>query len=209
MTGKALVPDEVFPLTEISIDPQFALTTQFMAEMADAERKSGVKRNYAVLITRKMDNLIDKIVQDSRCGYYHSIPLFVQHALYLLVDAYESMGYPDIELGAELLHERKVRNDAEAARKRTTYIDAIHDLEDELNYARLHGDWESLAMHLAVVESYLLTAPTPAARQRVLQASAGSFAFRQTVLFLDELDNLPDEIRHRIDRWRSYLEDVN
>jgi len=206
-----VVPPE-FPLVDVSIDPNFAAISQFLGILDEAERRRAVKRSYSAWIPRELDTAIDRLVHDSRCGYEHDVGRFVLHAIWLLANAYKELGYPDALLGSELVHEHKVRSDAEQARKRSAYVDSIHQYDDELDLARRNGDWQSIDAHIAVVETYLQTAPTRTARERVLNATASSYSFRQAVLFVDQLSqvrkDVPKETSSRAARWRGYLEDL-
>ncbi|KKN82286.1 hypothetical protein LCGC14_0310990 [marine sediment metagenome] len=213
MDNKPAVVPPTYPLVDVTIDPQFAAISQFLGMLEESERKRTVKRSYSVNIPRDLDDGIDRIVHDTRCGYDHNLAVFILHAVWLLANAYNELGYPDVNIGAELVHEKRVREDAEQARKRNAYIDALHQYDDEMNLARRNGDWQSIDAHLNIVESYISNAPTAAARQRVLGASASSFSLQQAVIFLDERSrddpDIPDVVRERVARWRAYLEDVS
>lgn len=199
-------------LVDAYIDPNRVKNTQYLGQYNKAERRRSVRRSYSVRVTEEMDAAIDRLVQDSRVGYNNDVGFLVGHSIYLLLEAYVDMGYPDTELGAELLHEKRVRTDAELARKRGLYIDSLHQYDDELEYARRNEDWQSIDDHLAILESYLEMAPTAAAKQRVFGAASSSFSLQQAVVYLDDLaredDSIPKKVRKRAERWRSYLEDV-
>ena len=208
---KPVQPPE-YPFVDVSIDPNFASVSQFLGILDESERRRSVKRSYSTWIPRDLDSAIDRIAHDSRCGYEHDVGRFVLHAIWLLANAYKELGYPDVALGGELLHEQRVRADAERARRRNAYIDALHQYDDELELAQRSADWESIDAHLAIIESYLEAAPTRAARSRVLNATAQSFSVHQAVLALDELcqarPDIPEAARERAARWRSYLADT-
>ena len=201
-----------YPLAELVLAPDEVALTQYLGALEEAERKRAVKRTWSAWIPRELDSAIDRLAQDARCGYEHDVGRFVVHAIFLLAEAYQKMGYPDTALGAELTHERQLRSDAERARQRTVYIQAIHEFDTDLDYARRVGDWQSVDAHLRILETHLEGAPTVAARDRLLYAASQSFSLQQAVVWLDDVasmrSDVAPEVAERASRWRHYLEDA-
>lgn len=206
-----VIPPE-FPLVDARIDPQHAAVSQFLGILEETERKRAIKRTLSFWIPRDLDAAIDRIVHDSRCGYDHDIGRFILHAIYLLGDSYRALGYPDVSLGSELQHEYRLRHSAERARRRNAIVEALHQFDEELDYACRTGDWESVDAHLHTIERLLQEAPNKAAQQRVIGAVAQSATTQAAVMTLyracQTQPSIPEETKHRAERWWQFFEDL-
>ena len=202
-----------FPAAEVRLDPEYALVSQFMGMLEERERKRSIRRTFAFLIPRDLDAGIDRIIHDSRFQYNDDIGAFILHAIILLVENYKAMGYPNVELNAELRLERKLRREAEKARRRNAAVEALHQFDEEMDYACRHGDWESIAEHLAWLDELLKGTYTQAAKRRLVEAIVASATTLAAALTLHRIcqarSDIPEEVQKHASAWMRSLSDLS
>ena len=166
---------------DIRIDIADALRSTYIGIPTDSEASSLIRRTF--YLPRNMETLINNIVQDPRTEYT-AFDDFCRHAVIGLLDGFYEYGYPDVELGAELNYVKSLRTQSHRASRRAELRELSHMFDEELDIARLRGDWPYILEHLELREKQISDAPSDMFRHDLMAEASKSSALRNCIAAL-------------------------
>lgn len=193
------------PVEAIKIDFAEVLRETFIGAPTDAEASKLVKRTF--FIPRDMETLMNNIVQDPRTEY-KSFDDFVRHGVIALLDGYYAYGYPDAELGQELSYIKMLRTQAHRAQRRAELRELSHVFDEELDIARLQGDWKYILEHLEQREKNIEDAPSELFAHSLMLEAARSSSLRNAVGALARWATAEEnkEVIRVVEKWSRNFE---
>ena len=200
---------ENFPLSLARIDIGAAIGRQYIGLPTDAESRRLVRKFF--YITREVEALIDRLVQDPRTDY-GQFSDFVRHAVHELLYAYYSeLGYPDADIGKELDYEASIRSQSYRASRRADLREMIHRYDDELEEAITNIDWKYISEHLDMLDSWLKEAPTLQMEQAIGGLIFQTPGIKRAIEALEKWSvsedrQLPKSVKEQAKRWEGWLE---